>query len=859
MESNQSPLSAIQLTSPLPSPSATPGRPVMDDQGVQVGSGNDSINLVEGSGNNNNNSRRRDGLCLQLPPVVPATHLDNDRLVPCQHRRSFPPLVFNPPLTHGDASLYPLANIPTPSMLQQLSFTMPGARGILEEVDSPDGQVAVRVSSDTAQGSNHSPRKRPVSWFSKEEDWETNFRSSKRTDRATQPTQEASGEIVDEVPVPVPVPVPVQQSSSSEKDDGAVAGDEQQALFSSFASSMRSPLLPGNSRAPSDTPTSPYAMDNADESPNSALPSPSLSPVSSGAQDIVWSQADNSHSPEMIPLDKQPTQAVVPPQAQHPPPPPAPSLPARIFDTYARLPQNIQNYFLVHLLRRSPMSALRLANSAILQALRMDIIARLPSFLAHRILRLCDFRSLCRATAVSRQWHQIIDGDAELWQLKFAEAGYAITSDEAQMYSNTSLHEAQVYKELYRRHYRMQLNWKYNRSKRLQLTGHPNNVVTCLQFDDDKIITGSDDHSVNIYDIKTGKLRLVLEGHDGGVWALQYVGNTLVTGSTDRTIRVWDIDTGRCRHIFRGHMSTVRCLTIVMPTRTRAGHMEPQRPMLVSGSRDTTLQVWMLPTADQHHEPQLQRRIRHSVMPLNTTKTYPMDEPMPNDSDDPMSADWSDATADYPGASYHVHTLTGHTMSVRDLAAHGNILASGSYDNTVRLWHLEMGQLRHVLVGHEQKVYSVVIDAKRNRCISGSMDSTVRIWNIMDGSCLHVLGGHTILVGLLGLTDNYLVSAAADQTLRVWSPDDGERQHVLIGHQGAITSFQHDERKVVSGSEGGLKMWDIKTGKLQHDLITNVSGVWRVAFDERRCVAAVKCADNITRLEVLDYGVVGLD
>ena len=104
-----------------------------------------------------------------------------------------------------------------------------------------------------------------------------------------------------------------------------------------------------------------------------------------------------------------------------------------------------------------------------------------------------------------------------------------------------------------------------------------------------------------------------------------------------------------------------------------------------------------------------------------------------------------------------------------------------------------------------------------------------------------------------------MVSAAADQTLRIWSPDDGERRHVLIGHQGAITSFQHDEHKVVSGSEGGLKMWDVKTGKLQHDLIKNVSGVWRVAFDERRCVAAVKCADNITRLEILDYGVVGLE
>lgn len=109
-------------------------------------------------------------------------------------------------------------------------------------------------------------------------------------------------------------------------------------------------------------------------------------------------------------------------------------------------------------------------------------------------------------------------------------------------------------------------------------------------------------------------------------------------------------------------------------------------------------------------------------------------------------------------------------------------------------------------------------------------------------------------MGLIGLTPNFLVSAAADQKLRVWSPDTGENMHVLRGHTGAITSFQHDERKVISGSEGGVKMWDIQTGKFQYDLIQGVSGVWRVAFDERRCIAAVKDNEEKTRIEVLDYG-----
>lgn len=101
------------------------------------------------------------------------------------------------------------------------------------------------------------------------------------------------------------------------------------------------------------------------------------------------------------------------------------------------------------------------------------------------------------------------------------------------------------------------------------------------------------------------------------------------------------------------------------------------------------------------------------------------------------------------------------------------------------------------------------------------------------------------------------MSAAADQTLRVWSAETGECQQVLAGHQGAITSFQHDEDKVISGSDGALKLWDIRTGEHLYDLISDIHGVWRVAFDERRCVAAVKGANNQTRLEILDFGVYG--
>ena len=150
-------------------------------------------------------------------------------------------------------------------------------------------------------------------------------------------------------------------------------------------------------------------------------------------------------------------------------------------------------------------------------------------------------------------------------------------------------------------------------------------------------------------------------------------------------------------------------------------------------------------------------------------------------------------------------------------------------------------------------MYSVVLDINRNLACSGSMDGTVRVWNLSTGGCQHILAGHTSLVGLLGLSPSYLVSAAADSTLRVWDPDTGELRHTLAAHQGAITCFQHDEFKVLSGSDGTLKMWDIRDGSQVRDLLTGIVGVWQVVFEGRWCVAASNRMDS-TVLDVWDFG-----
>lgn len=133
------------------------------------------------------------------------------------------------------------------------------------------------------------------------------------------------------------------------------------------------------------------------------------------------------------------------------------------------------------------------------------------------------------------------------------------------------------------------------------------------------------------------------------------------------------------------------------------------------------------------------------------------------------------------------------------------------------------------------------------------MDGTVRVWNLQTGQCQYALTGHTSLVGLLGLSPSHLVSAAADSTLRIWDPDTGELRHTLAAHTGAITCFQHDEFKVLSGSDGNLKMWNIRDGTVVRDLLTGITGVWQVVFEGRWCVAASN-RNDATVLDVWDFG-----
>jgi F-box and WD-40 domain protein CDC4 len=78
------------------------------------------------------------------------------------------------------------------------------------------------------------------------------------------------------------------------------------------------------------------------------------------------------------------------------------------------------------------------------------------------------------------------------------------------------------------------------------------------------------------------------------------------------------------------------------------------------------------------------------------------------------------------------NVLVGHHASVRCCAvATGDIIVSGSYDTTVRIWSISRGRCLRGLSGHSDKIYCIAADSKR--VVTGSLDTSVRVWDIGNG------------------------------------------------------------------------------------------------------------------------------
>ena len=446
----------------------------------------------------------------------------------------------------------------------------------------------------------------------------------------------------------------------------------------------------------------------------------------------------------------------------------------QVFDRWAPMEQT---EFVENLLRRMCHFQHGHINNFLKPMLQRDFISSLPAkgllSIAEIILSYLDAKSLCAAELVCREWlrvisegmlwKKLIEQQVEtdpMWKGLSVHRGWAkyLYKNNPFYRSNLSLYEqSKFYKELYLRILKdkeqVNQNWSEGKCqiKKIHCRSENSKGVYCLQYDNEKIVSGLRDNTIKVWNKQTCECKQTLSGHTGSVLCLQYDKNIIVSGSSDTTVRVWDINTGQNVQTLHNHKEAVL-------------HLRFMDGLMVTCSKDRQIIVW-----DMHspNDIQIRRTLvghRAAVNVVDFDNRY-----IVSASGDRTIKVWLTSTCEF------VRTLTGHKRGIACLQYKGNLVVSGSSDFTIRLWDIECGECLRILEGHDELVRCIRFDNKR--IVSGAYDGKIKIWDLKSAMeqrpaastlCMQTLTEHTGRVFRLQFDEFQIVSSSHDDSIIIW-------------------------------------------------------------------------------------------
>lgn len=420
---------------------------------------------------------------------------------------------------------------------------------------------------------------------------------------------------------------------------------------------------------------------------------------------------------------------------------------------------------------------------------RQNFVQTLPSEIALAIFEYLDAKELCRAQRVCRQWNEL-GNEASIWRAAFLRqydrkvytdpAPVQVGGVGAGRFNKTQ----QEWQKMYRARRQLEANWRKgprDAGKAVYLSGHTDSVY-CLQFDEEKIITGSRDRTIRVWDINTFQCIKVIGGpnvrpslgpkvlrtvdyphfhlatasvngtaygesiyhtpsqwHDASILCLQYDDDILVTGSSDSDLLVWDIHTYEPIH--RLHKHTGGVLDVALDARH-----------IVSCSKDSRIIVWDRATYTPRGE------------------------------------------------------LSGHRGPVNAVQLRGSLLVSASGDGIARLWDLDTLKLLKEFPAKERGLAAVEFSEDTRHVLAGGNDHVTYKFEVATGAEVAQFTGHTQLVRSLWLdsANARVVSGSYDLDLRVYDFATGQE---LWRAEEWTTSWmlaaKSDYRRIVATSQDG--------------------------------------------------------
>ncbi|KAI8337030.1 WD40-repeat-containing domain protein [Chlamydoabsidia padenii] len=246
--------------------------------------------------------------------------------------------------------------------------------------------------------------------------------------------------------------------------------------------------------------------------------------------------------------------------------------------------------------------------------------------------------------------------------------------------------------------------WDVDQRKCLVTRQHHLGSVLCLATAGSFFVSGSSDSTLACWSLPDMVCDKVLQGHTGGVLDVCVVADAwIVSSSRDTTLRVWELKTGRARFRLVGHQGPVNALDHVKHS-----------TLVLSASGDTTLKLWDVVTGDC-----LRTFVGHD-RGLACVRFDPFLRSIISGGQDGTIKVWDFESTEC------LQTMTGHTDLVRTVDTYQGMVVSGSYDRTLKVWNASTGVcLLSFHSGHTSWIFNVLIT--NTKVLSAGQDKKIMI------------------------------------------------------------------------------------------------------------------------------------
>ncbi|KAL5982961.1 hypothetical protein ACLOJK_017041 [Asimina triloba] len=279
------------------------------------------------------------------------------------------------------------------------------------------------------------------------------------------------------------------------------------------------------------------------------------------------------------------------------------------------------------------------------------------------------------------------------------------------------------------------------------------------------LVTGGEDHKVNLWAIGKPNAILSLSGHASAVESVSFDSSEVfvAAGAASGTIKLWDLEEAKIVRTLTGHRSN--CISV---------DFHPFGEFFASGSLDTNLKIW---------------DIRRKGC---------------------------------------IHTYKGHTRGVNAIrfTPDGRWVVSGGEDNIVKLWDLTAGKLLHDFKCHEGQIQCIDFHPHEFLLATGSADRTVKFWDLETFELIGSSGPET--AGVRAMTfnpDGRTLLTGLHESLKVYSWEPIRCHDAVDVGWSKLSDLNIHEGKLLgcSYNQSCVGVWVVDISRIEPYAIANTT------------------------------------